>query len=297
MRIGLFAQDPTVTGMVDVARKAHERGFASLWMPQIFELDALTALAVVASEVPGLELGTAVVPTYPRHPMMLAGQARTVQQVAGGRFTLGIGLSHQIVIEGLLGMDFSKPVRHLREYLSILMPLLHDETADFRGETLTTVNLGVGVPDSTPVPVVVAALGPQLLTLAGTRTEGTVTWMTGPRTISDHVAPTIRAAAADAGRPEPRVVCALPVSVTDDPDGTREKAAQVFQTYGWLPSYKAMIDREGAAGPEDVAIIGRADEVREAIAGVFEAGATEFVAVPFDTREATIELLVELLDE
>jgi len=295
MQIGVFSQEPTVTALVDRARDVAERGFGSLWVPQIFDLDAMTALAVVAHEVPGLRLGTAVVPTYPRHPMVMAGQARTVHQVSDAGFTLGIGLSHQIVIESLLGMDFSKPVRHLREYLSILMPLLHDETAAFAGETLTANNVALTIPDSTPVPVVVAALGPQLLKLAGSRTEGTVTWMTGPKTIAEHVGPSIRAAAADAGRPDPRVVVALPVSVTDDVAGAREKAATTFSVYGFLPSYRAMLDREGAEGPADVAIVGDAATVKAAVEAVFESGATEFVAVPFDQPAATLDVLAELL--
>ena len=295
MQIGVFSQEPTVTALVDRARDVAERGFGSLWVPQIFDLDAMTALAVVAHEVPGLRLGTAVVPTYPRHPMVMAGQARTIQQVSDAGFTLGIGLSHQIVIESLLGMDFSKPVRHLREYLSILMPLLHDETAAFAGETLTANNVALTIPDSTPVPVVVAALGPQLLKLAGTRTEGTVTWMTGPKTIAEHVGPSIRAAAADAGRPDPRVVVALPVAVTDDEAGAREKAATTFSVYGFLPSYRAMLDREGAEGPADVAIVGDAATVKAAVEAVFESGATEFVAVPFDQPGPTLEVLAELL--
>ena len=136
MEIGIFSQPDTVDKAVEHAKLFSDAGFGSYWMPQIFGLDTLTALTVVAREVPNVRLGTAVVPTYPRHPAMLAAQARTLQQVADGRFTLGIGLSHQMVIEGMFGMTFEKPVRHLREYLSILMPLLNGEAADFDGETL-----------------------------------------------------------------------------------------------------------------------------------------------------------------
>jgi len=294
MRIGVFAESGTVDGLVETAKEVAARGFVSLWTPQIFRLDAITALAVVGREVPELELGTAVVPTYPRHPMMLAAQALTTQQVTGGRFTLGIGLSHQIVIEGMLGISFDKPVRHLREYLSILMPLVRNEASVFEGETLTG-KLALDIPDVAPVPVLVAALGAQMLKVAGTRTEGTITWMTGPATIADHVAPAIRSAASDAGRPEPRIVAALPVCVTDDPDGERAKASKLFAVYGHLPSYRAMLDREGAAGPADVAIVGTADEVRAGIERVVEAGATEFVAVPFSNRDETLDLVASML--
>ncbi|MSO88049.1 MAG: LLM class F420-dependent oxidoreductase [Acidimicrobiia bacterium] len=294
MSIGVFDQHESVNGLVESARDVAARGFGSFWVPQIFGLDAITALAVVAHEVPTIEIGTAVVPTYPRHPMMMAAQSLTLQQISGGRFTLGIGLSHQIVIDSMLGMSFDKPVRHLREYLSILIPLLQGEASDFTGETLTA-KLSLGIPDAPPVPVLVAALGSQMLKLAGTRTEGTITWMTGPATIESHVGPAIREAAAAAGRPEPRIVAALPVCVTDDPDAERERAAKVFAMYGYLPSYRAMLDLEGAAGPANVAIVGDAATVVAGIERVMDAGATDFVAVPFANRHDTLDVVASLL--
>jgi 5,10-methylenetetrahydromethanopterin reductase len=294
MKIGMFAQPSTVDAAIEDVKAIADAGFASAWMPQIFGLDTLTALAIASREVPGIELGTAVVPTFPRHPMMLAAQARTVQQVSGGRLTLGIGLSHQMVIEGMLGMEWDKPVRHLREYLEILQPLLRGEAADFTGETLSG-HLALEIPDSTPVPTLVAALGTQMLNVTGRLAEGTVTWMTGPGTIGSHIVPTIRAAAAEAGRPEPRVVCALPVCVTDDEATARAEAGEQFQIYGFLPSYRAMLDREGAAGPADVAIVGDAATVRSAVENIFEQGATEFVAIPYSNRNATVEVLQGLL--
>ncbi len=294
MDIGLFAQPPTIDKAVEHARATADAGFDSFWMPQIFGLDTLSALTVVGREVPGLELGTAVVPTYPRHPAMLAAQARTVQQAAKGKFTLGIGLSHQMVIEGMFGMSFDKPVRHLREYLSVLQPLLRGDAADFAGETLHG-HLALDIPDSTPVPTLVAALGTQMLNVTARMAEGTVTWMTGVGTIGTHVAPTINAAAAEAGRPTPRIVCALPVCVTDDEAAAREAAATEFQIYGFLPSYRAMLDREGVDGPADVAIVGDAATVRAAVEAIFEAGATTFVGVPYMNREATTEVLAGLL--
>jgi 5,10-methylenetetrahydromethanopterin reductase len=293
VRIGLFTQPSTVAAAVEDVRTAADSGFASVWFPQIFGIDAITALTVAAHDVPGIELGTAVVPTFPRHPLMLAAQALTLQQESGGRFTLGIGLSHQMVMEGMLGFSWDKPVRHLREYLSILLPLVRGEAADFEGETLTA-KLGLDIPDAAPVPVLVAALGAQMLGVAGRMAEGTVTWMTGPATIAGHIAPTIRASASEAGRPDPRVVCALPVCVTDDEAAARERAASQFQMYGFLPSYRAMLDREGAVGPADVALVGDAATVRAGIEGIFEAGATEFVAVPYANREATLEVVAGL---
>jgi 5,10-methylenetetrahydromethanopterin reductase len=292
MQIGIFIDGQDVASLTEQLRDVHAGGFAGAWAPQIFGVDALTALAVAAADVPDIPIGTAVVPTFPRHPMMLAAQARTVQQVSGGRFTLGIGLSHQVVIEGMLGFPWEKPVRHLREYLSILMPLARGEAVSYEGETLTA-KLALGI-DAEPVPVLVAALGSQMLAVAGRLADGTITWMTGPNTISSHVAPTIRKAAAAAERPDPTVVVALPTAVTDDAADARDKAANFFQIYGHLPSYRAMLDREGADGPADVALVGDEATVRAGIERVFEAGASQFVAVPFVERERTMALLADL---
>ena len=288
MRIGIFGGDAASGGdldvVVDAARTAAEQGFAGYWMPQIFGFDAITALAVVGREVDGIELGTAVVPTYPRHPMMLAAQSLTASAATGGRFTLGIGLSHQIVIEGMFGLSFEKPARHMREYLSILMPLLHDGSVNVAGDTLTYRG-PVQVPNTAPPPVVIAALAPRMLALAGEVADGTITWMTGPATIGDHIAPSITKSAEGAGRPAPRVIGALPVMVTDDPDAARARASEVFSVYNDLPSYRAMLDREGAAGPADVAVVGDESTVRAGVSAMADAGCTDFLAVEFASSE------------
>ena len=223
MRISIFGgEQPSLDAAVDAAGRVEAEGFHGFHVPQIFGLDALTTLAVVGRQVPRIELGTGVIPTYPRHPMMLAAQALTTQMASDGRLLLGIGLSHQVVIESMFGLSFEKPARHMREYLSILMPLLNGEPVAYAGETLST-NATLGIEGVAPPAVAVAALGPLMLKLAGSMTDGTVTWMTGPATLAEHTVPTITAAAADAGRPAPKVVVGLPVCVTDDPDGARER--------------------------------------------------------------------------
>ena len=281
MRIGVALQEPSgpeaITKLRDDLQRAADDGFTSAWLSNIFGLDALTALAVAGSQVPGIEVGTAVVPTYPRHPAALAQQARTVAAAVDGRLVLGIGLSHKIVIDDMYGYDFGRPVLHMREYLAVLVPLLNGEPASFSGVTVRA-NIGLTTPSPGRVPVVVAALGPQMLRLAGEQADGTVLWMTGPATVRDHIVPVITAAAAAADRPSPRVVCLLPVCVTSDPDAARERAAKVFAIYGELPSYRAMLDREGAAGPADVAIVGDEDAVAAQIGVLAEAGVTDFVA-------------------
>ncbi|MBO0854729.1 MAG: TIGR03564 family F420-dependent LLM class oxidoreductase [Nocardia sp.] len=303
MRIGILLSDQTgpdaLTRVTGELRQYADEGFESAWLSHIFGLDALTALAVAGSQVPGIEIGTAVVPTYPRHPGALAQQAATAALAAGrGRLTLGIGLSHQVVIENMFGYDFGRPARHMKEYLSVLGPLLAGQPVSYEGETITA-NLGLTTGDAGHIPVLVGAMGPAMLKLAGRRTDGTILWMTGAATIAEHIAPTITAAAAGAGRPAPRVVCSLPVLVTDDVSAGRERAAKVFAMYGTLPSYRAMMDREGAAGPEDLAIIGSEHQVAERIREVFAAGATEFVAAQFAggaAADRTRRLLLELAD-
>jgi F420-dependent oxidoreductase-like protein len=287
VRLGIFAGHLAagpIDKIVAAARTAADDGFATFWLPQIFEMDALTALAVAGHDVPGIELGTAVVPTYPRHPVTMAQQALTAQSITGGRLVLGIGLSHQPVIEHMFGLSFDKPLRHMREYLEVLMPLLHGEPASFDGETIST-NLAVGVKGATPVPVLLAALGPKMLELAGRVTDGTATWMTGPTTIADHVVPTITGAAEAAGRPAPRVGVGLPVCVTDDVAAAREGAAKLYAVYGTLPSYRAMLDREGVEGPQDVAVVGDEATVGAALDNLAAIGATDFVANIFGSPE------------
>ncbi len=295
MDIGIFSAPRTVDGVVAAARSVADDGFGSYWTPQVFGLDALTAIAVAAREVPGIRFGTSVVPIQTRHPTMLAGQALTVSLVSGGRLDLGIGLSHQVVVEGMWGLPFAKPVREMREYLEALQPLLAGEDPKFTGETVSARG-ALGVRAEAP-PVLVAALGPQMLKVTGRLADGTVTWMTGPKTIADLTVPTIRAAAEEAGRPEPRVVMALPMCVTDDEPDARARAGSEFAMYGTLPSYRAMLDREGMEGPADLAFIGSADAVTARIHEAAEAGATTIVAAEFGTRDeqaATRELLKSL---
>ncbi|HEX7131548.1 MAG TPA: TIGR03564 family F420-dependent LLM class oxidoreductase [Iamia sp.] len=284
MRIGIFGGDVAATGTIDdhvaAAHQAADDGFTGFWLPQIFGYDALTVLALIGREVPGIELGTAVVPTYPRHPAALAAQAVTTNEACGGRLVLGIGLSHQIVIEMMYGMSFAKPLRHMREYLSILLPLIHEGAADVEGETLTG-RVGLSMVARRPFPVLLAALGPKMLELAGAVADGTVTWMTGPSTLSSHIVPTITAAADAAGRDAPRVVGALPVLVTDDEGDGRARAAQAFAVYDTLPSYKAMLDREGAGGPADVALVGDEASVGAQLDAMVASGITDFVAVEY----------------
>jgi 5,10-methylenetetrahydromethanopterin reductase len=301
MRIGIGIGEitgvpGTIDNLVAQAKRAEADGFASGWLANIFGMDAIMAAAVCARETSRLELGTAVVPTFPRHPVAMAQAALSAAAIGRGRFSLGIGLSHQIVVEGMLGLSWRKSYSHMREYLAVLGPLVRDGSASFAGDEFS-VNATMKVPGASPCPILVAALAPKMLALAGSETDGTITWMTGPKTIRDHVAPRIGEAAATAGRPTPRVIVGLPIAVTSNREAARASAARAFQVYGMLPSYRAMLDREGAEGPADVAIVGDEAAVRGALDALRAAGATDFLAAPFPVEgdQGAVERTRDLL--
>jgi len=283
MKLGIFSGVDTGGSYDEIvadAAASAAAGFHSYWLPQIVQrAEAMNIIGAVAQSVPDLHFGTSVVPTYPRHPMVMAEQALTTNMLTGGRFTLGIGLSHKPVVEGMWGHSFDKPVRHAREYLDALMPLVRGETVNFAGETLTArgkLEIAADAP-----PVLFAALGPQMLKIAGERCGGTITWMTGAKTLSSLTVPTISEAAARAGRPAPQVVAGFPIWVTDDVDAARASAAKTYRVYGQLPSYRAMIDREGLGGPEDLSIIGDEATCGQRLDDLVAAGVTTFAASEF----------------
>jgi 5,10-methylenetetrahydromethanopterin reductase len=287
MRISLLANLNNASPLDTCIREltqARDEGFERLWMTQMpYDVDLLTVLAAALPQVPDIQVASGVVPIQNQHPMLLAQRALTLNMIGGGRFTLGIGVTHRTVTEGMWGISWDRSVRRLSEYLDGLLPLLAGEAVDAAGEIVTTRG-ALQIPGAPTPEVYVAALGPQMLRLAGRRTAGTVTWMTGPKTLKEHIGPTLRAAAAAAGRSQGSVsvAAALPVSVTDDVDAARSLAAEQFAMYGYLPSYRAMLDREGYAGPEDAALIGDESTVWQRLDEVRGAGVDEFIGIPFD---------------
>jgi 5,10-methylenetetrahydromethanopterin reductase len=288
MRMSLIANlsnKSPVDSCVRELTKARDDGFARLWMTQMpYDVDLLTVLAVAMHEVSDIQVASGVVPIQNQHPMLMAQRALTLNLIAGGRFTLGLGVTHRAVTEGMWGISWDRSVRRLSEFLDGLLPLLAGEPVNATGEMLTT--RGSLQISGAPTPeVYIAALGPQMLRLAGRRTAGTITWMTGPKTLKEHIVPTLRTAADQAGRPDGavRVAAALPLAVTDDVAAVRSLATEQFAMYGHLPSYRAMLDREGYTGPEDAALIGDEAAIRARLDDVRAAGVDEFVAIPFDT--------------
>ncbi|HEX3289431.1 MAG TPA: TIGR03564 family F420-dependent LLM class oxidoreductase [Mycobacterium sp.] len=296
-RTGALAGAP-IDATVNELAQLRDEGFRRIWMTQMpFDGDLLTVLAVAMREVDTIEMGSAVLPIQNQHPVLLAQRVLMLNRIADGRFLLGLGMTHQAVTEGMWGIPYDKPVRRMREYLDGLQPLLAGEAVNAVGETVTARG-ALQIADVQTPQIYLAALGPQMLRLAARRTAGTLTWMCGPKTLSEHIGPTLRDAASEAGRPDGsvRVVASLPVSVTDDVAGARAQAAEQLAMYGTLPSYRAMLDREGYANAEDAAIIGDEKTVSDRLDELAAIGVDEFTAVVFDSspevRERTRALLL-----
>jgi len=300
MKIGLFlggGDGETIDEVVDKIVAAEKAGFSSAWLANIFGLDALTVLALAGGRTSRIELGTAVVPTYPRHPHALAQQAATVNQATGGRLALGIGRSHQMVIENMFGLAYDKPITHMREFVTVLGDLTRNGACALDGKAYK-VNAPLGIKGGKPFPILIGALMPKMLELCGTLCDGTLTWMSGPRHLEKNIVPTLAAAAQKAGRPMPRVICSLPVCVTNDVAGAKAKAAKSFEIYGVLPVYRACLDQEGVAGPADIALIGDEKTVRAGLERLAAAGATDFHSAifPDDDGAASVERSTRFLE-
>lgn len=304
MKIGLSAGG-TFDRMVDQVKEAEAEGFDAMWFAGGIGGDPLTVIAVGGRATERIELGTSVIPTYPRHPVALAQEASSVAAAIGAeaasRFTLGIGVSHRPPVEDMLGIPYDRPGKNMREYLSVLRPLLHEGSVAFEGE-FYKVRSQMAPPTGAPVPVLVAALAPVMLRAAGTLAEGTITWMANARAIESHVAPILRKAAADAGRAAPRIVVGLPVAVCDDEAEGRAEAAKQFAGYGTLPNYRRILDHGAAEGPGDAAIVGDEASVTQQLQGLLDAGGTDVWAAIFPvggdrraSRDRTRTLLRSLL--
>jgi 5,10-methylenetetrahydromethanopterin reductase len=294
VRFGALISGSTIDEIVANVESHRREGFTSAWLTDGLGYDPLSVLGIVGREVGDIELGTAVVRTYPRHPLELAQQALTINDAVDGRLVLGIGPSHQPVVERTWGLSFDRPLRHTTEYLSVLAPLLRHAEVSFTGEVFSahaTLHIEGGV----PCPVLLGALGPSMLDLAGAVCDGIVTFMVGPQTLVDLSAPRVRAAAGLAGRPTPRVVAMLPVLVTDDVDAARVSVARNLEGLISLPSYAAAVEREGGTP----LVGGSASDIRAQIDQLEDAGVTDVVATRVVRRSdpdhrRTEDLLQEL---
>ena len=284
MRIGLTGGGTTADRIVGQARRAEADGFSSMWYPSSAGAgDPLAVMALAGRATSAIELGTAVLVSYTCHPVLQASRASAAASAIGGpgRLTLGVGPSHRPIIEDRLGLSYDTPGQHTDEYVQILTGLLRGEQVSFAGSQFRVDTGPIPLPDGAAIPVLIGALASRLLRVAGRYTDGTIVWMANPTAIGAHVAPVIRKAAADAGRPAPRIVAGMPVAVHDDVAEARSAAARQFSVYGELPNYQRILAHGGITGPAEAVIVGDEDSVTAQVRALFEAGATDLWAAPF----------------
>ncbi|MCV7227589.1 LLM class F420-dependent oxidoreductase [Mycolicibacterium komossense] len=292
----VLTPDRTAANIVDdaitQAKAAYDAGVRQVWLAQRVDYDAIALAGLIGAAVPGLGVGTSVVPINPRHPLIVASAAQTAQAASHGNFSLGLGLGAPSIESAAFGISVEKPVRRLREYLTVLRSIFHDGTADFHGDEVTaSPDWPVDVPGGAPLPVYVAAMGPQALRVTGELADGTLPYLAGPRTLSEFIVPTISKAAAEAGRPAPRVFAMVPVVIDDDVEAAREHAASELAFYATIPSYQAVIAREGVDSVADLAAVGTADAVSRTLQTYLDAGATDVVPTVLRSNPAELQQL------
>lgn len=288
MKLGMFITDTNPNGaglddLVDLAVWAERAGLASGWVPYVpWSFDAMVALTVVARETSRLGLGTAVVPTYPFHPQAMARAALSLNAVADGRFSLGIGPSHPSVIERMYGMSYERAGVHTREYVEALRAAFAQTgQVEAHGDFYDFTSM-FSVPTAPPEPgLLIAALAPYMLRLAGERADGTILWLTDEQALEHHVIPRLRAAAEGAARPAPRVVVGMPIAICDDVADAKANAARIYAAYSQIPTYARIMDRAAVSRVEEIVFVGDEATVAARLRRYAELGATELLAAPF----------------
>jgi len=285
MKLGVslstFAAAPETGNVVDqavaLAGEAAKFGLGAIWFGQMSSYDAIGLAAIVGREVPGITVGPSVVPMYPRHPEILVAAAKTAQAATGGRFQLGIGLGAGRLQERAYGLPYPPPIKYLREYLTALRPLLAGADTEFEGDLVVSRPImSTAVPGAEPeIPIIVAAMGPQALRVSGRLADGIFPYLAGPRALAEHIVPVLTAAAAEAGRPAPRVVAAIPVVVTDKVEQVRAAAIERMAFYESVPSYRKVLDLEGVQRAAELFVAGDEETVAKEIRRYVDAGATE----------------------
>jgi F420-dependent oxidoreductase-like protein len=286
VRIGIMVGPETrkyaakVDQMVNDAKAADDAGFATAWIPQLpQDFDAMTAVALMGRETRRIELGTAVVPLQSRHPIALGQQALSVQAACGGRFRLGVGPSHHWIVDSMLGLPYEQPAKVVEDYLDVFDAMFSGPgPVDVENERFCIHN-PLDITD-VPVPVLLAALGPVMLRIAGERTDGTVLWMADERAIAEHVVPRITKAAAAAGRPAPRVVAGVAVCLcgADEVDAACERANRLLGHAEYSPNYQRLLEQGDADDVGDMAALGTEADIERRLRSYADAGATDFSA-------------------
>jgi F420-dependent oxidoreductase-like protein len=304
MRIGLTGGASTVDKIVLRAQQAEAEGFTSLWYASTVAGDPLVAMAMAGRATSSIELGTAVLQTYPCHPLLQANRVAAAANAIGRPgFALGLGPSHEPVIRGVLGMSYDHPGRNTEEYLHIVSRLLRGEEVDFDGHDWTTHSPGRMVHLDHPVSLLLSALSPRMLRIAGQFADGVVLWMASARAIESRIAPRLHESARASNRPAPRVVAGLPVVVHDDIVEASSAIASMSTMYSGMTNYQRIIAAGGGTSPADVAIIGDETAVQARLRELISAGVTDIWAQPIAVgddraqRSASLRRTRELLSE
>ncbi|MBX7446936.1 TIGR03564 family F420-dependent LLM class oxidoreductase [Mycolicibacterium sp. 3033] len=281
MRIGLSGGGSTIDSMVRQAQQAEADGFSSLWYASGTAGDPLVAMAIAGRATETIELGTAVLQTYPCHPLLQANRVAAAANAMGRPgFTLGLGPSHEPIVRDVLGMSYEHPARNTEEYLSIIGPLLRGQEVEFAGTDWSAHSSGRMVAVDHPVGLLLSAMSPRMLGVAGRLADGVVLWMAAAPVIESRIVPRLQAAAAEAGRSTPRVVAGLPIAVHDDEGEARSAVAATASAYAGMTNYQRVIEAAGAAGPAEVAIVGDEAAVGRQLDALLRAGATDIWAQP-----------------
>jgi F420-dependent oxidoreductase-like protein len=276
-----------VDDVIAQAARAQELGVKQVWLAQQLNYDAISLAGLVGAAVPGLGVGTSVVPINPRHPLIVAQLAQTAQAATHGNFSLGLGLGARVIERPAFGSDWTNVITRLRDHLTILRSVFDTGSVDFSGSEISAKpTWPVQVAGGTPIPVYVAAMGPKALQVTGELADGTIPYLAGPRTIGDFIVPTIAKAASDAGRPAPRVIAAVPVQLSADAENARAAAAQQLSFYEAIPSYRKVIAREGIDNIVDLAAIGSEKTVVRQLHSYLDAGATELTLSPLERTDS-----------
>jgi F420-dependent oxidoreductase-like protein len=287
-----------VARLVTDAEAAENAGFTSVWVPQVpGDFDAFTAITLMGRATRRIELGTAVIPIQTRHPIAMAQAALSNQAVCEGRFTLGLGTSHHWIIEDMLGLPYERPARQMRDYLEVLNAALRAQGQIDVENDGYRVHSPIDVTDRAPNPVLLAALGPVMLRLAGEHASGTILWMGDERAVAEHVVPRITKAAAAAGRPAPRIVVGVPIAICgkDEVDDARALANRVLGQAEYSPNYQRLLARGDAANVGNILAAGDESTVLARVRAFRDAGATDFavrvlpVGADRDARVASLK--------
>ena len=267
-----------VTRLLADIEWAEAAGLDTAWIPQVpNDFDALTAVALMGTRTTRIELGTAVVPLQAQHPIALARQALSVHAAIGGRLALGVGPSHHWIIQDMLGLPYQRPAAFTRDYLQVLNAAISGPgPVDVENDSFAVHN-PTALGADTPMPVLVAALGPVMLQLAGELADGTVLWMADERAIGEHIAPKISKAAADAGRPAPRIVAGIPVCLcaASEVDAARERANRILGEAQVSPNYQRLLDYGDAEDVGDICAAGDENAILARFRRFADAGVTD----------------------